>query len=402
LPQEWKDAHVTALHKKGSKQKAENYRPISFTSVCRKIMESILRDNIVTYMLENGLFADQQHGFVPNRSCMTQLLCVMEDWTKWLDSGNCIDTIFLDFQKAFDSVPHERLLSKLTSYGIKGNIANWIQNLLTINRQQRVIVEGEKSDWAEVLSGIPQGSVLGPTMFVIFINYLPDVVSSTVKIFADDTKIYRTINDISDNIILQEDITNLQKWSETWQLKFNANKCKVMHLGSKNIKADYTMDGNTLDKVKEENDLGVIMDDQLKFHTHISAAVSKANQIMGIFKRTFTSLDVETLPIVYKCQVRPHLEYGNIIWNPRFTADIKKIESVQRRATKTIPSLKEKPYHERLKSLNLYSMEYRRQRGDMIQTYKLLHDIDRVDKKNLFLRGTEHKNERTQQKIVQN
>ncbi len=170
---------------------------------------------MVVYMLENCLFADQQHGFVPNRSCMTQLLCVMEDWTKWLDSSKCIDTFFLDFQKAFDSVPHERLLSKLAAYGISGNIAGWIRKFLT-NRHQRVIVEKGKSEWANVMSGIPQGNILGPTLFVIFINNLPDVVKSTVHIFADDTNIYRTINDIGDDIVLQEDLNKLHQWSVKW------------------------------------------------------------------------------------------------------------------------------------------------------------------------------------------
>ena len=144
------------------------------------------------------------------------------------------------------------------------------------------------------------------------------------------------------------------------------------------------MDGSILEKVKEEKDLGVIMDDQLKFHTHDSAAVSKANQILGIIKRTFVSLDEDTLPILYKCQVRPHLEYGNVIWSPRFIADMKKVEGVQRRATKTIPHLQDKPYQECLKTLKIYSMEYRRKQGDMIQVYKLLHDVDRVEKSIFF------------------
>ena len=386
VPQGWKDAHVTALHKKGSKSNPENYRPISLTAVCCKIMESIIRDSMVTYMLDNGLFADQQHGFVPNRSCMTQLLCVMEDWTKWLDSGKCIDTIFLDFQKAFDSVPHERLQAKLAAYGILGKTANWIRNFLT-NRRQRVVVENGKSEWANVISGIPQGSVLGPILFIIFINDLPDVVSSTVQIFADDTKIYRTINNIGDTIILQEDLNKLQQWSTKWQLKFNAKKCKVMHLGSRNSKAEYAMEGTTLNTVIEEKDLGVLIDEELKFHKHVSAAVAKANQILGIVKRTFDTLDEELLPLVYKHQVRPHLEYGNAIWHPRYVADMKKVERVQRRATKIIPELRDKQYEKRLQSLNLYSMEYRRKRGDMIQTYKILQNIDRIDPDKFFTRA---------------
>ncbi len=148
----WKEAHVTALHKKGNKSNPENYRPISLTSVCGKIMESLIRC-MVAHMVENGLFAEQQHGFVPNRSCMRQLLCIMEDWTKWLDSSKCIDTLFLDFHKAFDSVQHERLLYKIAAYGITDKTANWIRNILT-NRCQRVIVENGKSDWVNVINGI--------------------------------------------------------------------------------------------------------------------------------------------------------------------------------------------------------------------------------------------------------
>ncbi len=324
-------------------------------------------------MLEN---ADQQHGFVPNRSCMTQLLCVMEDRTKWLDSSKCIDTNFLDFQKAFDSLPHEKLLSKLAAYGISGNIAGLIRNFLT-NRRQRVIVENGKSEWANVMSGIPQGSILGPTLFVL--HGFPEVVKSTVQIFANNTNFYRTINDIGDEIVLQEHLNKLYQWSVKWQLKFNAKKCKVMNLRSKNSKSEYMMDGTTLESVKDEKGLGVLIDEELKYHKHVSAAASNADQTLVIVKRSFDTLYMELLPIVYKHQVRPHLEYGNVIWHPRYIADMKKVEGVQRIATKVILGLRNKPYQERHQSLNLYSMEYRRNRGDTIQTYKILKKIYRID-----------------------
>ena len=383
MPQMWKDAHITALHKKGSKNNAENYRPISLTSICCKLMESIIRDKIIDYMMIKKLFTDQQHGFVPNRSCMTQLLCVIEDWTKWIDEGNCIDTVFLDFQKAFDSVPHERLMSKLKAYGIVGNIQSWIRDFLT-KRRQRVIVGNEKSDWEPVKSGIPQGSVLGPLLFVIFINDLPDAVASTIKIFADDTKLYRKVNNDQDRQILQEDIDKLYKWAQTWQLRFNASKCKVMHKGYNNKKSEYIMENISLEKVTDEKDLGVIVDAELKFHKHVSQIVSKANQILGVVKRTFSTLDKDIFPLVYKGQVRPHLEYGTVIWHPHYISDIKKIENVQRRATKLIPGFKDKPYNERLEELKLFSMEYRRKRGDMIQVYKILNNMDRIDHNKFF------------------
>ena len=298
IPQAWKEAHITALHKKHSKKKAENYRPISLTSICCKILESIIRDKIIDYMITNKLFADQQHGFVPNRSCMTQLLCVIEDWTKWIDEENCIDTIFLDFQKVFDSVTHEHLLSKLKAYGILGKYHSWIRDFLS-NRRQRVIVGNEKSEWEPVKSGIPQGSVLGPLMFVIFINDLPDAVSSTIKIFADDTKMYRQVNCDEDRKMLQNDINKLHEWAYTWQLRFNASKCKVMHKGYHNNHWNYTMEGIILDTVTDEKDLGVIIDEELKFHKHVSVAVAKANQVLGIAKRTFSVLDRDTLPLVF-------------------------------------------------------------------------------------------------------
>ncbi len=182
---------------------------------------------------------------------------------------------------------------------------------------------------------------------ITFINDLPDVVTGTVQIFADDTKIYKRVNDIGDEILLHEDLNKLHQWS----VKFNAKKCKVMHLGTKNSKAEYMMDGTTLESVKEEKDLGVLIYDESKFHKHVSAAISKANQTLGIVKRTF---DKELLPIVYKHQVRPHLEYGNAIWHPRFMADMKNVEGVQHRATKIILELRDEPFQERLQSSNLY------------------------------------------------
>ncbi len=382
LPQDWKKAHVTAIHKKSSKQEPGNYRPISLTSVCCKIMEAIIRDNVVNYMMQNKMFADQQHGFVPNRSCITQLLCVIEEWTQWIENNNCFDTIFLDFQKAFDSVPHERLMVKLASYGIKGNLANWIKNFLT-GRKQRVVIEDEKSNWTDVKSGVPQGSVLGPLLFVIYINDLPEAVKSTVKIFADDTKLYRKVNNKEDAVNMQNDLGKLYKWSLEWQIQFNASKCKVMHHGKKNIKETYEINGTILEEVKEEKDLGVIIDNELKFHKHVSQAVKKANQILGVVNNTFEDLDKESFLLAYKHQVRPHIEYGNIIWHPHYVMDIKKIEGVQRRATHLVKNIRNMPYQERLKTLNLFSMEYRRKRGDMIQVYKILNELDRVDT-NLF------------------
>jgi len=205
LPSDWKNSHITPVHKKGSKVVPGNYSLVSLTSVIGKMMESMIRDSLVKYMMENNLFCDQQHGFVSGRSCVTQLLVTLELWTELLDSGAPIDVIYWDFQKGFDTVPHQRLLRKLKAYGITGKVLEWIQDFLS-GRRQRVVVNGKLSSWTDILSRIPQGSVLGPILFVIFINDLPDVVSSTAKIFADDTKLFQAIRKIEDHDVMQQDL----------------------------------------------------------------------------------------------------------------------------------------------------------------------------------------------------
>ena len=196
---EWKEANVSAIHKKGNRNQPSNYRPISLTSIVCKTMEKIIRDQLIKYMEANTLFSEYQHGFRSGRSCITQLIEAIEMWTEEVDMRNSVDVIYLDFQKAFDTVPHQRLLKKLSAYGIQGKLYSWIEDFLK-ERKQKVVLNGEESEWAPVSSGIPQGSVLGPTLFLIYINDLPEVVNSCIKLFADDTKLYMRANNIVDMI----------------------------------------------------------------------------------------------------------------------------------------------------------------------------------------------------------
>ena len=216
--------------------------------------------------------------------------------------GEPVNVIFTDFAKAFDSVPHKRLLIKLQSYGIHGKLLEWIRSFLS-NRRQRVRVDGVYSEWAHVKSGVPQGSVLGPILFVLYINDMPKVVENTCKLFADDAKLSgKATNSVS----IQNDLNNLTEWSLTWQLPFNYGKCKCLHIGKSNPKYDYVMHGRTLDKVDCEEDLGVEVDRELKFHKQTSSSVKKSFRMLGLIKRSFQNKKEETFPLLYMALVRPH------------------------------------------------------------------------------------------------
>jgi hypothetical protein len=240
-----------------------------------------------------------------------------------------------------------------------------------------------------MISGVPQGSVLGPVLFTIFINDMPDVVQSVLRLFADDTKVGREIRSVRDTETLQSDLDALCKWSDDWLLPFNTAKCKLMHIGKNNTRQAYTMpkDGGrrNIEEVEEEKDLGVVLDDKLSFDKHILSKVSKANQVLGVIRRTFKFLDREAFMTLYKAMVRPHLEYAAPVWNPTMIKHKRLIENVQRRATKLVPELRDKPYTERLKQIGLPTLEYRRLRMDMVQTYRLTHGLEDISADRLLI-----------------
>ena len=382
VPNQWKIAHITPIFKKGIKEDPQNYRPVSLTSVICKIFESILKDHILEHLVSNQILSTKQYGFVKGRSTTLQLLKVLDVWSEILDAGGQIDCAYLDFSKAFDTVPHKRLLEKLKNVGIKGQILNWIIDYLS-GRKQQVVVNGVLSDIVEVLSGVPQGSVLGPLLFLVFINDLPDIITSEAFLFADDTKVFRSIKGRMDQHILQTDLNRLCDWSKQWLLNFNASKCKVVSFGKQRFmdKTYYLNDEDnirsTIEKATSEKDIGVVVDSKLDFGLHIAEKSKLANQRMGTIKRTFTYMDKEMFKMLYTSLVRPHLEYAvtGSVWNPSKLSYIDQLETVQRRATKQVNSLRHLSYEQRLKELNLFTLSFRRLRGDMIETFKIINEL---------------------------
>lgn len=387
LPDDWKIGDVKALFKKGSRENAGNYRPVSLTSIPCKLLEKLVRDKVVNYMNENDLFTDSQYGFRSSRSCQLQLLDTMERWTDWIDQGKSFDCLYYDYRKAFDRVAHCRLIVKLQAYGIGGKILTWIRAFLT-DRKQCVVVNSCKSSTSPVSSGIPQGSVLGPTLFLIFINDIEDGIKSTMRLFADDSKLFNLASSEDETSIIQEDTDKLSLWSEKWLLSYNVDKCGTIHYGNNNLEQKYYLSDNNVKKelptAESERDIGVLFDSQLKFRDHMSNSINKANKVTGLIRRTFLHINVKQFRKLYKTLVRPHLEFCNTVWAPRFIKDINAIERAQKRATKLVSCIRNLPYEERLKRLKLPTLSYRRFRGDIIQVWKLIHGKEDLDYKHFF------------------
>ena len=338
---------------------------------------------MIEHVKRNELNCHQQHGFVKRRSTTTNLLEALNMWTEAMMHGIPVDVLFLDYSKAFDTVPHQRLLQQVKSFGIQGEALQWICSFLS-NRRQRVRVNGQLSDFKPVLSGVPQGSILGPILFTLFVNDIPEEINNIISMYADDTKIYAAIQSDINSSSLADDLKAMEEWARKMQMKFHLGKCKVMHLGRNNPCKQYEMtsdDGkqHILEKIDSEKDLGVLIDNQLKFSSHCQLKVNKANSILGCLKHTFKNMTQEIFLLLYKAMIRPHLEYASCVWSPHLKRDQDAIERVQRRATKLVPGIRNLSYTERLKFLQLPTLKHRRERADLIETFRIIkqqHEIN--------------------------
>ncbi len=390
IPRQWSTANVCPVYKnKGSSSQVSNYRPISLTCVACKVMESILRDNIFSFLSENQLISPHQHGFVSGKSTVTQLIECLNSWHKYLDEGKAVDVIYLDFSKAFDTVSHKKLLEKLPSYGISGRMLRWLEAFLS-NRQQRVIVDGAYSPWSPVLSGVPQGSVLGPLLFLLYINDITDLdLASVIKLFADDVKLFFASAKPFNFCPLVKDLKKVFDWAEKNQLQLALAKSYVLHLGYNNPRQLYTLESISLPAVSEIKDLGVYLTPDLKSHFHCHKIFSSANQVSSLILKTFENKSPKFLFKLFQVYVRPKLEYASQVWCPWQLGDIELIEKIQRKFTKSIPGLSELSYDERLKGLFAHSLKTRRLILDLTFLYKILNNLTEFDPNELFVQDTE-------------
>jgi hypothetical protein len=289
-----------------------------------------------------------------------------------LNSRKLMDVIYLDIKKAFDTVPHRRLLLKLFAPGVEGPALKWFENYLK-GRVQAVRIRDSISSDKAILSGVPQGSILGPLLFQAYIADLPSIVESPSKIrlFADDSKLYREISCADDENKLQLDLNKVEKWCESWLLKLNLDKCKHIRFGRSPLSHEYDLQNSKISSVLEEKDLGVTFDRNLTFQTHINTKIKVANRNLAIIRNSFRFIGQDAFVLLYKSLVRPHLEYCSPVWNTSLKTISQKIEKVQRRASKFCWNLRSLSYNDRLVELGLPSLEFRRFREDVIAAFKI-------------------------------
>jgi len=377
-PADWKRANICPIFKKGERYKASNYRPVSLTSIVSKIMEHCIVSNLLDHLEEHNILYPYQHGFRRKLSTETQLVTFMDQLTSLVGRGNQVDAVVLDFSKAFDKVCHRRLLHKLTYYGITGKNNKWIEAFLS-GRNQQVVVNQESSESLPVSSGVPQGTVLGPVLFLAFINDLPDSVQSEVRLFADDAIIYRTITSQADSELLQKDLRSLETWEADWKMEFNPAKCtSISFTRARNPTVhSYTLHGVTLEASQSVKYLGVHLASNLGWGEQVQSVVSKANRSLGMVRRNLKVAPPQAKAQAYLTLVRPHLEYNCTVWDPHTKNDSDRIEAVQRRAARFCM----KDYRrlsspsEMIIRLGWTELARRREHARLILLYKLCHSL---------------------------
>ena len=378
LPSEWKYSIVTPKFKKGVPSTPSNYRPIALTCTCCKILESIISSQFTDFFLSHKLLNKQQHGFLKRHSTSTNLLDSINDWSISLHNQSSTIVAYVDFQRAFDSLSHTKLIYKLTSYGISGNLLYWIQSFLT-NRTQIVRVGNHLSNPCPVSSGVPQGSVLGPILFILFINDVTDSFHDTISAqpFADDIKIYTTLTHPSDYISFQNHLDLIHAWSSAWQLPISHSKCNTFAIGKRFQPINnhtFNISSIPLTSLQSIPDLGITIEITLTFNNHIQSIITRANQRAHLIHRCFLSKDTKSLIRAFKVYVRPLLEFDTPAWSPHEIGLINSIEGVQRSFTKRLPGLKDTPYADRLSILKLQSLEHRRLITDLVTCFNIIHD----------------------------
>lgn len=390
FPDRWKISYISPIFKSGSRKNVENYRGVAILPTLGKLFESIVCCYLTDHFKHVISFA--QHGFMRGRSIATNLSEFTNCALGVIESGAQLDVVYTDFQKAFDRVRHSCLIKKLNEIGVHSYMLNWIQSYLS-NRKQYVKISGWKSSIFPVLSGVPQGSHLGPLMFLIFINDISNIFrNSSCLMYADDLKIFSPIRSITDALNLQHDLDLLSSWCQRNFLYLNVDKCKCMTFHRKKVPIEflYELDKAYLKRVHEMCDLGLLFDEKLTFVRHIDLAISRAYSMLGFVMRICADFDNPlVLKSLYYAYVRSKLEFGSVVWNPNYESHRVRIESIQKKFLWYVfckfgwqEYIRFAPYDVKCKLLNIESLSNRRKNSSALFVFDLLSG--RIDAPNLL------------------
>ena len=394
LPSQWKHSLIVPIPKSSTMGSPSCYRPISLLPIVSKILERHICDILLDHLQSLNFISSNQWGFQEGRSTITAIIKCTDDWLKELEVGRDVCAIFFDFRKAFDSVPHEPLLRKLSTLNLDDCILSWLHDYLC-NRMQAVAVDGDESVSLPVLSGVPQGSVLGPILFLIYINDLTSVIvhpNSVVNMFADDVLLYHIISCPDDYLDAQHSVTSIEQWSSSNYLQLNALKCKYMTISRKKKpitpQRALTLNNGILEQVESYKYLGLLLTADLSWSPHISSICLKARRILGlIYRRFYGNVSQDALKQLYLSLVRPHLEYGCQVWNPHLVKDREALENVQKFACRIATAHWDENYETLLQFLNIQPLQERRIHARLGLLYRILYKLSHFPEGTFELRN---------------
>ena len=380
IPASFKSANIVPIHKGKSKAVAKNYRPVALTSQLSKVFEKVVRKHLVAFLDEHHLLNATQHGFRAGRSCLSQLLNHFDTITHHLEQGSGVDVVYLDFAKAFDKVDIGVTIQKLFNLGVRGRIGRWLTSFLT-NRTQTVLVSGRRSAPQRVISGVPQGSVLGPLIFLILLGNINEgVAHSFLSSFADDTRVGKAVNSSADAVLLQDDLDAIYTWAKKVNMEFNSEKFELIRYQAnksqprppQTLVSDI---GTPIEEMEHLRDLGVTMSNDASFTRYIHEKVSSVKKLSGWAMRTFKTRARTPMLTLWKALLQCHVDYCSQLWSPAKKGEILALEDLQRCFINKMEGMREMNYWQQLASLKLYSLERRRERYAILYTWRILEGL---------------------------
>lgn len=377
FPQIWKTAHVTPLYKKSSKELCSNYRPISLLSCVGKVMERCIHKQVYFFLSSNGIISPAQSGFTPGDSTINQLICIYNSLCFSFDRGITTQAVFYDISKAFDRVWHKGLLYKIRANGIRGKLLDWFKDYLS-NRTQAVVIENEKSNYKRIPAGVPQGSVLGPLLFLIYINDIVEGIESNIKLFADDTSMSLALNnpDIRAEI-LNSDLEKINSWAKRWKVKFNEQKTELLNFIRDNKPVlPLTFNNIQLQSSDKHKHLGLILQSNCKWDEQIKSIMNTVTMLLACLKSYKYKLNRKSLETMYKSFILPHFDYADVIWDNCTEEQANSLENLHLEALRIIVGAIRGTSHQKLyEESGFCSLKERRKRHKIVYYYKMVHGI---------------------------